>query len=100
VVDPFSALGIKPRGDRAWYKGKALTLKQQELLRRQGGAPDNLSYAEGQQTINHLFYRWENKLATMRQCQLLRRFGVDANNMKMEEASHRIAAIARRGWRM
>jgi superfamily II DNA or RNA helicase len=100
VVDPFTALGLTPREDRAWFKGKQLTLKQQELLRRQGVDPDNLSYAEGQQIINHLFHRWENKLATLKQCQLLKRYGVDARNMGMAEASTRIDSIASRGWRM
>jgi hypothetical protein len=100
VVDPFTALGLTPREDRVWTRGKQLTLKQQELLRRQGVDPDNLSYAEGQQIINHLFHRWENKLATLKQCQLLKRYGVDARNMGMAEASARIDSIASRGWRM
>jgi superfamily II DNA or RNA helicase len=99
VIDPFAAFSIKPRSDRVWNKGNHLTLKQCELLRRQGIDPGSMSYNEGKQIINHLFYRWEHKLATLKQCNLLRRYGIDGSKMKMEEASAQIDAIARRGWR-
>jgi len=98
-IDPFTAFGMVPSRERGWDLGKSLSEKQRALLLKQGIDPDTLSYTQGRQVINSLFYRWENKLASYKQCATLSRFGYDTKNLTRAEASQLLDGLAKNHWR-
>lgn len=98
-VDPFYAFDIVPVYDRGWDVGKSLSDKQKGLLIRQGIDPSSMSYAQGKQVLNNLFYRWENKLATLKQCALLKRYGYETKSLTRDQASTLIDRLAKNFWK-
>lgn len=98
-INPFDALDISPVRDRGWDEGKVLSDKARTLLMKQGVNPEMLSYAQGKQILNTLFYRWNNKLASLKQCAVLKKYGYSPAQMTREEASKTLDQLARNKWR-
>ena len=48
---------------------------------------------------DEMFRRWNGKLATFKQCKLLNKHGYDTKEMTMAEATAKIDALAKNGWR-
>lgn len=99
-INPFDAFDIRPPVERGWDKGKALSEKQLNLLRKQGIDPSAMSYAEGKAVLNTLFYRWGHKLASLRQIAILKPRGIETSDLSFSEASKKIDEIAtKEGWK-
>lgn len=96
-VDPFDALGLKPRHERSWEKGRQLSEKQRGILLKQGVNVEGLPYAHCKQILNELFKRWNSGGCSIKQAALLKKHGYDAN-MTCKQASKIIDAIAKNGW--
>lgn len=97
-VDPFDILQLKPVASRGWDKGKTLTEKQSNFLRKAGINPDTMEYGKARQLINAMMDRFTNHLCTLGQAKVLRKFGCDTN-ISFDLASKTIDAIAKNGWR-
>ncbi len=76
TVDPFDVFAIQPRKEKGWERGRQLTEKQAELLRRQGIDPDGKPYHQMRQVLDELFHRWDAGLATFGQAKHLRALGL------------------------
>lgn len=98
-VNPFDVFDLQPAKERGWDHGKRLTEKQQALLLKQGIDGNALPYVQAKALLNELFRRWNAKLATLKQCKLLKKHGYDVKEMTMKEASERIDALAKNGWK-
>lgn len=98
-VNPFDAWDLIAPPDRAWDRSKRLSEKQRGILFKQGIDADSMSYAEAKTILNHLFYRWKNKLSTVRQSACLKRFGYETRNMTMTQASELITKLRENNWR-
>ncbi len=79
VVDPFDVFQLSPRRERGWERGRQLSPKQADLLRRQGIEPDGRPYHECKQILDELFRRWNAGLASFGQAKHLRRYGLPAD---------------------
>lgn len=99
AVNPFDAYDIQPARARGWDAGKQLSEKQANVLRKAGIDPTAMDYAQAKQLLNETFRRWHLKLATARQCALLKRHGYNTKDITMKEASAKIDALAKNGWR-
>lgn len=98
AVDPFDVLQIKPVASRGWDKGKILSEKQRNFLRRGGIDPDKIPYSQAKQLIGEMLSRFDKHLCSLGQAKVLKKFGCDTN-MSFEDASKTIDAIAKNGWR-
>jgi len=76
TVDPFDVFALQPRREKGYERGKQLSEKQAELLRRQGIDPDGKPYHEMKQVLDELFRRWDQGLATFGQAKHLARLGL------------------------
>lgn len=99
AINPFDVFQLQPVRERGWDSGKTVSLKQRELLMRQGINPDTMPYAQARQVINELFRRWSGKLATFKQCKILAKHGYPIKDVTMKEASVIIDRLAANGWR-
>jgi superfamily II DNA or RNA helicase len=97
-VDPFDILQVKPVASRGWDKGKVLSEKQRNFLRRGGIDPDKINYANAKALIGEMMNRFEKHLCTLGQAKVLRKFGCPTD-LTFEQASKTIDAIAKNGWR-
>jgi superfamily II DNA or RNA helicase len=99
TVNPFDVFQVEPVAPRGWDKGKHLTDKQANLLRKQGIDPDVLPYGQARQLLNELFARWDKGLCTFGQAKILRKRGLPTD-LTREEAGKTIDQIAiREGWK-
>jgi superfamily II DNA or RNA helicase len=99
TIDPFDAFDIVAPPTRDWDRGKSLTTKQRELMRRQGIDPDALSYTAGKTLLNEMFRRWDAKLCSLKQANLLKKHGYDTRELSREKASELIDALSKNGWK-
>lgn len=101
AVSPFDALNITPVKQRGWDSGKSITLKQRQLLLRQGVDPDKMNYAESRQLLNEFFRRWNNKLCTIKQATTIKKYrpGIETRNLTMKEASRILDEVKKDGWK-
>lgn len=97
-VDPFDVMQIEPQPERGWDRGKAISQKQADLLRKQGIEPDAMPYGQAKQLLNELFRRWDTGMCSFKQAQLLRKRNLPTN-VTRDEAKRMIDDIAaREGW--
>lgn len=75
-VDPFDVFAIQPRKDSGRDRGRQLSQKQADILRRQGIDPDGKPYGAMKQVLDELFKRWDQGLATFGQAKHLRALGL------------------------
>ena len=99
TVPPFEVFDLEPARERGWDSGKRLTEKQNALLLKQGIDGHAMPYAQAKAVLNEMFRRWSGKLATYKQCALLKKHGYDTKEMTMQDASSKIDALAKNGWR-
>ena len=98
-VDPFDTFAIAPAPERGWDRGKQLTEKQANLLRKQGIEPDGMPYGQAKQLLNEMFRRWDGGLCSFKQAAILRKRGLPVN-VTRDEASKMLDEIAHReGWK-
>jgi superfamily II DNA or RNA helicase len=97
-VDPFDVLAIDPVKERGWDAGRQLTEKQRSLLAKQGINPDKVTFTQAKQLISEIFRRWDGKLCSFKQAKVLRKYGY-GTDVSFAEASARIDALAKNGWR-
>ena len=76
TIDPFDVFAITPRKEKGWERGRQLSPKQADLLRRQGIEPDGKPYHQMKQVLDELFHRWDQGLATFGQAKHLRALGL------------------------
>lgn len=98
-INPFDVFQMEPARERGWDKGKTLSEKQTNLLRKQGIDPADMSYAQGRQVLNEMFRRWDGKLATLKQCNLLQKHGYETKDLTMADAGKLIDGLAKNGWK-
>jgi hypothetical protein len=98
-INPFDVFDIQPAKERGWDFEKTLSVKQRALLLKQGINPDEMGYAQGRQLINEMFRRWKGKLCTLKQANLLKRYNYQTKDMTMQEASSKIDALVKNGWK-
>lgn len=98
-INPFDVFQLEPARERGWDKGKSLSEKQLNLLRKQGIDPAEMSYAQGRQVISEMFRRWDGKLATLKQCNLLKKHGYETKDLSMADAGKLIDGLAKNGWK-
>ena len=97
-VSPFDVFDLKPALSRGWDRGKKLTDRQANLLRKQGIEPDSMPYHQAKQVLNTLFDRWDKGLCSFKQAAILRKRGL-ATDVTREEAGRMLDAIAQKeGW--
>lgn len=99
AINPFDVFDITPQRSRGWDEGRQISEKQKNLLLKQGINPDDLNFHQSKQVINEIFRRWNGKLATLKQCKTLKRFGYETKEMTMKDASAKLDALAKNGWR-
>lgn len=98
-VNPFDVMDIKPVAERGWDRGKTLTEKQLNLLRKNGIEAGNMPYGQARQLLNELFRRWDGGLCTFGQAKILRKRGIPTD-ITRDEAKRKIDEIAaREGWK-
>jgi superfamily II DNA or RNA helicase len=98
-VNPFDVFAVAPVPEHGWDKGKHLTDKQTEILRKQGIDPDGMPYGQAKQILTELFRRWDAGLCTFGQAKILRKRGM-STDVTRDEASRIIDGIAtREGWK-
>jgi hypothetical protein len=98
MIDPFNAFDLVAPAQREWYRGKVLSEKQRNLLRKQGVNPDSMSYEEGKLILNEQFRRWKNNLSTLRQSACLKKFGYETRNMTFQQATDLITKLKANNW--
>lgn len=99
-VNPFDVFELEPARERSWDQGKTLTARQNALLLKQGIDGNSMPYKEAKAVLNEMFRRWKSQLATFKQCALLKKHGYEnVREMTMSEASAKIDALAKNGWR-
>lgn len=98
-INPFDVFQLVAAEERGWDKNKKLSQKQIDFLLKCGIDPSSMSYAQGKQMVDHIHYRFKNKLCTMKQCSLLQKHGYDTKTLKMSEATVLIDALAKNGWK-
>jgi superfamily II DNA or RNA helicase len=100
-MNPFDVLGVKPTKEKGWDKGKVLSEKMRNVLRKAGIDPDEVSYTHGKQLVGAMIERWEKNLCSPKQAALMAKHGVpDATNLTFDQARATIDAIAKNGWRL
>jgi len=98
TVDPFDVLGIEPRQERGWDKGRQPSEKMIALLAKNGIPTNGLSFAQAKQLIGTLMARWDTAKCTYKQAKLLAKYGY-ATNATFEQAGSIIDSIAKAGWK-
>lgn len=76
TVDPFAVLDLPRTGPARSDRGRRLSDKQADILRRQGIDPDGRPYHECKRVLDDLFRRWNSGLATFGQAKHLSRYGL------------------------
>jgi hypothetical protein len=82
TVDPFDVFALQPRKEKGWERGKQLTQKQADLLRRQGIEPEGKPYSAMKQLLDEMFRRWDQGLASFKQAKHLQRLGLPTDLSK------------------
>jgi len=98
AVDPFGVLGVEPRRERGWDKGRQPSEKMLALLERQGIDTSGLTFTQARQLVGEVIARFERKACTYKQARVLARFGYPTD-VPFAEASRIIDRIAANGWR-
>lgn len=100
-VDPFDVFGLKPKKSTDWYdRGKSLSPKQMDTLRRNGIDPNQYSYSQAKQLFLGIVDRLNRGLPTLKQCRILRKRGVETDGITFTQANEKIAEIRQReGWK-
>lgn len=81
------------------WEQAAVTDKQSDALRRFGVDPDGLTKGHACVMLDKLIARSQRSLATVKQVRLLRSFGYEPIDWTFEQASKKISALAKVGWR-
>ena len=97
AVDPFGVLGVEPRRERGWDKGRQPSEKMLALLERQGIDTSGLTFTQARQLVGEVIARFERKACTYKQARVLARFGYPTD-VPFAEASRIIDRIAANGW--
>jgi len=99
TVNPFDVFDVEPERERGWHKGRPITDKMAEMLRRNGFDPKALSYTHAQQVIGQIIDHPEKLPCTVKQAGVLRRFGYNPEEANKAQATKLIDAIVANGWR-
>lgn len=100
-VNPFDVFDIVPNREPGWHKGRKPTPKMAAYLVKCGLAEKDiaeLSFAKAGQLIGEINSRRDKGLCTYKQAKLLAKYG-ESTDVGFSEASQRIDAIARNGWK-
>lgn len=101
TVDPFGDGEAPSRSGGFGRGGRPPSIKQLNLLQKNGIDPAGMTHREAQQAIDDLFRRWDNKLATPKQEKLLKQYGelADGGDCSKTKASLLLDLLKSRGWR-
>ncbi len=97
-VNPFGVLDIMPKREVAWHKDRQPTEKMDAMLEKCGVDTSGLSFTHAGQIIEQIIKRREDQKCSYKQAKVLRRFGY-RDDCSFKEASARIDAIAKNGWK-
>lgn len=75
AVSPFDVFQIHPQAERGWDRGKVLSEKQANLLRKQGIDPDKIPYSQARQLCGEICKRFEEKKCSFKQAVWLKKYG-------------------------
>jgi hypothetical protein len=97
-VDPFDAFDIRPM-PLALNQRSPLSIKQKDILRKQGIDPDSMNSAHAKQLLDEQFRRWQKDLCSMKQSIFLSKHGYDGPKIKREAAKKIMDALAKNQWK-
>ncbi|MEE9131243.1 MAG: DEAD/DEAH box helicase [Phycisphaerales bacterium] len=98
-ISPFDVFDMTPERERGWHRGRMPSERMKQVLRKAKiDGVEGMTLTAAGQMIEELKRRWDNKLCTYAQAKKLAEFGEDGE-CTFEEASAKLDAIARNGWR-
>lgn len=97
-IDAFGTLDLQPSVERAWDKGKSLSEKQMDFLRRSGIEPSTLVFGQAKFLIGEIIRRRNEGLASFKQIKCLKknRIQVDSKTLTFKEASAKIEVLSQK----
>ncbi len=99
TIDPFDVFDLTPKRERAWHRGRKPTEKQLAFLNKSGvDGVAQLSFTEAGTLIGTIIKGRKDGAATYKQRRILLKYGCDPD-CTFDEASAKIDAIAKNGWR-
>lgn len=98
-VNPFDLFQIRPAKERGWDKGRVVSEKMANIIRRMGVDPHSIPYSQARQLCGEQIRRWEHKLCTVKQAACLAKHGYDTKDMSFAEANKLMDILARNNWR-
>ena len=98
VVDPFEVFHIEPWRERGWDKDRQPSEKMLALLERNGIDTAGLTFTQAKQLVGEVIQRYEERKCSFKQARLLGRYGYPTDVL-FAEASRRIDALAKNGWK-
>lgn len=97
AVSPFDVLGLQPVRERGRDTGKKLTVRQHEVLLKQGIDSNTMSYAQAKAVLNEMFRRFNSNQCSFKMAKVLRKAGYSGTE-SFEEASKLITALKANNW--
>lgn len=101
-VSPFDVLQITPRQDSVFDKGRPLSEKQKDILRKLGVNPDDMAQAAARQLLQKHFERHEKGLCTIKQAMVLAKHGYppeEAKKFTFDHARKLLDQLAANNWK-
>lgn len=100
-VDPFSAIGVVPRREPGWHKGRKPTTGQKNALAKfkiEQAEIDKMSFHQASQMLDRLIARAKQGNCTYKQAKTLARFGLPTD-VSFQQASQLIDRLAKNNWK-
>lgn len=101
-VSPFDVLQITPRQDSVFDKGRPLSEKQKDILRKLGVNPDDMAQAAARQLLQKHFERREKGLCTIKMAMVLAKHGYppeEAKKFTFDHARKLLDQLAANNWK-
>ena len=101
AVNPFDVFDIIPKREPGWFRGKKPTEKQKKTLAKfkvDEDTIEGLSFWQASQMLDTLIDRVKKGYCSVKQAKILAKFG-EPTEVSFADASAKIDAIARNGWK-
>jgi superfamily II DNA or RNA helicase len=100
-INPFDVFDMRPAREKGWHIGRRPTDKMKAALRKfkvDDDRIERMSFTHASQLLSELIDRIKGDLCSYGQAKILWKFGEDINT-SFKEASAKIDAIAKNGWK-
>lgn len=99
-ISPFDVFGVTPGREPGWNKGRKPSDKMVDALERFGiDNAGDLNFTHASQLIKTCIERVKTDKCRYKQARKLKEFGYDSNKFTFRQASDKIDAIAKAGWK-